>query len=54
MYANYSTILFCIIVYLKLKGLLFGQLQEEFKQKTNVYSTEDPNYSSDQLYTDFI
>lgn len=53
-YANYSTILLCIIVYLKLKGLLFWQLQGEFKLKAKVYPTEEPNYSSDPLYTDLI
>lgn len=53
-YANYSTVLLCIIVNLKLKGLPFWQLQEEFKQKTKVYPTEDPNYGNDQLYTDLI
>lgn len=53
-YPNYRIILLCIIVYLKLKGLWLWQLQGEFKQKAKVYSTEDPNYSSDQLCTDFI
>lgn len=52
-YANYSTVFLCIVVYLKLKVLLFWQLQGEFEQKAKVYSTEDPNDNSDPLYTDF-
>lgn len=53
-YANYSTILLCIVVYLKLKVLQFGQLQGEFEQEAKVCSTEDPNDNSDPLYTDLI